>query len=121
MKKFRVLIIEDDGMISLLLTILLEEMGYVVCGCEATEDGAVAAAERTHPDFIIADMNLLEGSGLGAIDRISRTRCVPHIFATANVAAIRGSRPNAVMIQKPFQVQELQAAIDVALGSAQMV
>ncbi|CAL4869411.1 hypothetical protein MMA231_03703 (plasmid) [Asticcacaulis sp. MM231] len=98
MKKFRVLIIEDDGMISLLLTILLEDMGYDVCAAEATENGAVAAAERTQPDLIIADMNLLEGSGLGAIDRISLARSTPHIFATANVAAIRASRPDAVMI-----------------------
>jgi CheY-like chemotaxis protein len=105
-------------MISLLLTILLEEMGYQVCASEATEDGAVAAAERTRPDLIIADMNLREGSGLGAIERISSIRRTPHIFATANVAAIRAGRPNAVMIQKPYQDAELQQAIDAAMGTA---
>ncbi len=118
MQQLRVLIIEDDGMISLLLTILLEEMGYEVCATAATEDEAVVAAAQTLPDLIIADVNLREGSGIGAMERIRRVRPVPHIFATADISSIRASRPDAMMIQKPYHYVELQNAINSALGLA---
>jgi len=118
MQQLRVLIIEDDGMISLLLTILLEEMGYEVCATAATEDEAVAAADQTRPDLIIADVNLREGSGIGAMNRIGLVHRIPHIFATADVSAIRESRPDAMMIQKPYHFVELQNAINTALGLA---
>lgn len=105
-------------MISLLLTILLEEMGYEVCATAATEDEAVVAAEQTRPDLIIADVNLREGSGIGAMERIGHERQTPHLFATADVSSIRANRPDATMIQKPYHYTELQNAINLALGLA---
>ena len=49
----RVLVVEDDAMIGVLLGEMLEGMGYDVCGIEATEADAVTAAARFRPDLMI--------------------------------------------------------------------
>jgi DNA-binding response OmpR family regulator len=43
MKALRVLLVEDDAMISMLLADLLKEMGHDVCAIEGTQDAAVTA------------------------------------------------------------------------------
>ena len=37
MRPLRILLVDDDAMIGTLLAELLDEMGHVVCGIEATE------------------------------------------------------------------------------------
>src|ERR1700722_4237230 len=69
-KALRVLVVEDDAMIGVLLGEMLEGMGYGVCGIEATEGDAVTAAARYKPDLMIVDVHLGEGSGVSAIDTI---------------------------------------------------
>ena len=44
MKALRVLVVEDDAMIAMLLADMFAGMGHDVCAIEATEAGAVAAA-----------------------------------------------------------------------------
>ena len=58
MKPLRVLLVEDEVLIAMLLIQVLEEMGHDVCATESTEFFAVAAAARCRPDMIIADARL---------------------------------------------------------------
>jgi response regulator RpfG family c-di-GMP phosphodiesterase len=67
MKNLRVLIIEDDGLIALLLENVLEGMGHQVCATASTETAAVDAAHRYLPDLVIADAHLRSGSGVSAV------------------------------------------------------
>jgi two-component system, response regulator PdtaR len=46
MKTLRILVVEDDALFGMLLAELLAMMGHDVCGIEATEADAVAAAVR---------------------------------------------------------------------------
>jgi DNA-binding response OmpR family regulator len=64
MKALRVLIVEDDALIGILLAEMLAEMGHVVCAIETTDADAVTAAVRCRPDLIIADVQLGDGSGV---------------------------------------------------------
>ena len=54
-KALRVLIVEDEAMIAMMLAEVLRELGHEVCATEATEAGAVAAAARHKPDLMIVD------------------------------------------------------------------
>src|SRR3954462_9634135 len=62
MKALRVLVVEDDALIAMLLTELLAGMGHDVCATAATEAEAVIAATRYRPDLMIVDAGLASGS-----------------------------------------------------------
>jgi CheY-like chemotaxis protein len=115
MKALRVLIVEDESLIGMLLADTLGAMGYDVCAIEATETGAVAAAARCHPDLMIVDARLRDGSGISAVEEILRTGWVPHVFVSGETLTIQAQRPNAIVIQKPFGDSDLDRAIQRAL------
>jgi DNA-binding response OmpR family regulator len=114
----RVLVVEDDAMISMLLAGLLGEMGHDVCAIEATEADAVSAAAQHRPDLMIVDARLGDGSGVSAVEEILRTGFVPHLFMSGNVSRVMALRPGAVVLQKPFHEAELARAIQRALDAA---
>jgi len=111
----RVLVVEDDALIGILLAETLEEMGYEVCAIEATEADAVAAAARYKPDLMIVDAWLGDGTGISAVDKVLRTGFIPHLFVSGDLARIKPLRPDAVMLQKPFNETSLASAIQRAL------
>ena len=55
MTPLRILVVEDDAMIAMLFTEMLEGMGHDVCGSVASEAEAVAAARSLAPDLMIVD------------------------------------------------------------------
>ncbi len=112
----RVLVVEDEAVIAALLAEVLEDMGHDVCAIEATELGAVAAAQRCHPDLMIVDARLGDGSGLQAVAEILRSGFVPHIFVSGDAARVRALRPDAVVLQKPFREPELARAMVRAMA-----
>jgi DNA-binding response OmpR family regulator len=118
MNACRVLIMEDDPLIGMLLAELLEEEGYDVCAIAATAADGVTAAAQYRPDLVIADAQLGDGSGISAIEEILRTGFVPHLFMTGNISRVKALRPDAVVIEKPFHTAELMLAIQRALDIA---
>ena len=96
-------------MIGLLLAETLTGLGYEVCGIEATEAGAVAAAARLRPDLMIVDVNLTEGTGTAAMERIARSGPVPHLFMSGR--ARPAIVPGPVLLTKPFREADLVRAI----------
>src|SRR4051794_16604142 len=82
MRVLRVLLIEDEAMIAMLLTEVIDQMGHVVCAVAATEDDAIAASARCQPDLMIVDEILRKGSGVSAVREILRLGPVPHIFVS---------------------------------------
>ena len=123
MKNLRVLIIEDDGLVALLLETLLGQMGHEVCATAGTEVTAVDAAHRCAPDLLIADVRLRSGSDISAVKEILRTRegRMPHLFVSGDIADITARLPAAVAIRKPFRQAALVQAIDSALEAAALL
>jgi FixJ family two-component response regulator len=66
---------------------------------------------------MIVDAGLGEGAGIAAVKEIVRSRFAPHVLVTGE--AVRGmpSGPDAVFIQKPFRVPDLEQAIQRALAT----
>lgn len=112
----RILVVEDNAAIGPLLAEMLVELGYEVCGIEATEAGAVAAAARCRPDLMIVDVCLAEGTGPSAMKRIMQAAPVPHVFMSGHVR--QAAMPGAVLLAKPFRVPDLLRAIERALAPA---
>jgi two-component system, response regulator PdtaR len=118
-KALRVLVVEDDAVIGVLLGEMLEEMGYEVCGIEATEADAVTAAALYKPDLMIVDVQLGEGSGVAAIDTIHLAGPpVPHVFVSGDMARLRALKPGSIAVRKPYRESELALVIQRALEPA---
>jgi CheY-like chemotaxis protein len=118
MTALRILVVDDDAMIGELLGEMLKEMGHSVCAVAATETDAVTAAARHHPDLMIVDVRLGQGSGITAMDEILSSGFVQHFFMSGNVAKFKVLRPDGAVLEKPFQEVDLRCAIARALGSA---
>ena len=116
-KGLRILVVEDDAMIGVLLAETLEDLGHVVCGVETNAANAVAAAARHRPDLMIVDVGLGETSGIAAVKEILRSGYVPHVFVTGDALRNLSLGPNAVLIQKPFREPDIVQAIERALAA----
>ena len=115
--QLRIMVVEDDALVGMLLAEMLGEMGHDVCAIEKTEEGAVASAALRHPDLMIVDAWLGEGSGITAIDTIQRDGIMPHVFVSGDIARVRMLRPKSIMVQKPYREAEIADAIQQAIGS----
>ena len=116
MNSLRILVVEDEPLIAMLLADILAEMGHSVCAVEATEAGAVAAAEKYRPEMVIVDDGLIEGSGISAIERILLAGFIPHVFVSGGNLDRERLSPRAVILRKPFLEAQLEHAIQKALG-----
>ena len=117
-QKLRIVLVEDEPLIAMLLEDLLTDMGHDVCATEATEARAVSAVIRERPDIMIVDCHLREGSGIDAVAEILKDGFVPHIFMSGDNLRGKVLDAAAVVLQKPFFDGELSAAIDQALANA---
>jgi len=116
-KALRVLVIEDDALIAMLLAAQLGGMGHDVCATAATEGDAVRAAANHRPDLMIVDAGLGAGSGVAAVEEICRAKPIAHVFISGDAERVRQRRPNAVVLRKPFRQAELGRAIEIAVAA----
>ncbi|MBK0398777.1 response regulator [Limibaculum sp. M0105] len=114
----RVLIIEDEPIIALDIESIVTGMGHEVVGIADTRAGAVALADDTKPDLVLADIQLADGSsGIDAVEDILARMKVPVIFVTAfPERLLTGERPEPTfLVTKPFRTGTVEAAISQVL------
>jgi CheY-like chemotaxis protein len=114
----QVLIIEDEPLISLDLSEIVESLGHGVTTVARTADQAVDAARRDPPGLVLADIQLADGSsGLDAVREILGHFEVPVIFVTSfPERLLTGERPEPTyLITKPYDPNAVKAAISQAL------
>jgi CheY-like chemotaxis protein len=103
-----VLIIEDEPFIAMILQDLLEEEGATSIAIAVTEQEAIASALACRPAVITSDVNLLEGTGPRAVQKIhEKLGEVPVIFVTATPNDCRPCNPPGVILTKPVDQRAL--------------
>ena len=112
------LIIEDDYLISRALEDVLGTLGFHSFSFARSEDAAIAAVRDRMPDLITADLRLLPGDGVAAVEVILQKRNVPVIFVTGYAADLEERVPAAVVVNKPIKEQELASAVKRALADS---
>ena len=115
----RVMIIEDEAIISMDIAAIVREMGHEVTGIAATHTEAVELARREQPDLILADIQLADrSSGIEAVNEIlGMIAPVPVIFITAfPERLLTGERPEpAFLITKPYAEDQVRSAVSQAM------
>lgn len=114
-----ILIIEDDPIIALGNTQIIEEMGHRVAGTATTESEALELFDATRPDLVLADVRLADGSsGLDAAQKIMRRGSTPVVYVTGHPEdVLTGARTEPTyVIEKPFNPETLKATIAQALS-----
>jgi CheY-like chemotaxis protein len=116
-----ILIVEDEGLIALHLTELLEKAGYRIGGPAYSGEIVLRDFEKTpHPDLILMDIALAgKLDGIETARQIREKYPIPVIFLTAYSNQNRIEQAKVVSphgyLMKPVMEDELFTAIDSAL------
>lgn len=109
-------LIEDEALIRMMLVDMIEELGYRVALEAGSVDEALPIARDAAFDIAILDINL-GGSNSTPVAEVIAGRGIPFLYASGYV---EGGMPDTfkdrVLLRKPFQMDELAKAIEVALS-----
>jgi len=115
----RVMVIEDEAIIAMDISAIVEEMGHGVTGIASTRTEAVKLADTERPDLILADIQLADNSsGIDAVnDILEKFPDTPVIFITAFPERfLTGERPEpAFLIAKPYAEDQVRSAVSQAM------
>lgn len=107
----RVLVVEDELMIRMLLQDMLADLGYRPAAEAGGIDEALALAQQGNFDLAILDVNL-NGHPISPVVEILVERRVPFIFATGyGQRGVPEPYRRTPTLQKPFQAEALAEAI----------
>ncbi len=104
----RVLIVEDEPIIALLLEDMLEALGCELAGAANTLAEAVELARSAPADAAILDINLNGEPSFTAAAELDR-RGIPYFFATGYSSAPFAQEAGAAVVQKPYSVDQIEA------------
>jgi CheY-like chemotaxis protein len=111
----RILVVEDELMIRMLLEDMLSELGYTVVVEAARIDEALEAAKTADFDVAILDVNL-NGQPISPVVDALVARGRPFVFATGygegSLPELYRDRPT---LKKPFQLDGLKRTLQSAL------
>ena len=108
-------IIEDEYLIAQSLRDMLERLGFDQFSFARSEDAAVQGVGDRPIDLITADVRLLPGDGVEAVEAIGAKRKVPVIFITGYADELKDRAPDAIVIQKPIEPDQLATAVKAAV------
>lgn len=116
----KILVVDDEAIISMQLEERLHAMGYTVAGMAASGEDAIEKARRLAPDLVLMDI-VMPGklNGIDAAKIITGELDIPVVFVTsyADDSIIEKAKqvgPYGYIV-KPFNELEIKAGIEVAL------
>lgn len=107
----RVLILEDEALVAMLIEDLLHELGFESHSC-ATISEAVALANEHDYELAILDVNLGAELTYPAADALM-ARGIPFAFATGyGESGIRANYSNVPVLHKPFDRDRMASILE---------
>ncbi len=114
----RVLVVEDETLVAMLIEDYLSEFGCVVAASVGRVEKGLHALKKLEVDAAVLDVNVA-GESVSPIAELLSERSVPFIFASGygarGVEARWTGRP---ALQKPFAARELRSALLACLQAA---
>jgi CheY-like chemotaxis protein len=107
----RVLVVEDEMLIGMLLEDMLTDMGHVVVAIVSRVNDALAAVQREAFDFAILDVHL-NGQAVFPVADALIERGIPFVFATGyGERGLPDQYRNRPILQKPFAKEDLSKTL----------
>lgn len=118
-KRPRILIVEDESLVAMMIEAMVEELGASVAGTHSDVDGALAFVTASHTaiDIAVLDLNL---GGRHSYDIATALlgHDIPIVFSTGyDDGAIPVEWRHVPRLSKPFQLEELAQALDTAYAT----
>jgi len=113
-----ILIVEDERIISMMLSRMVEKLGHHVCACVTSAPAAIESLDRITPDLAFLDINLegdKDGISVGEIlhDRLG----IPFAYATAYTDVDTKARATRTaplaFLAKPVDLESIKTICDI--------
>lgn len=113
LRPLRILIVEDEALISMDLEFVLEDLGHEIVGVATTSEAAIEMAHEHKPDLAFVDIQLLDGpTGVAVAEALASANITKCVFTSGNIARIPTNFAGAVgSIGKPYSERGVKAAI----------
>ncbi|WP_290966926.1 response regulator [Gracilimonas sp.] len=114
----KILIVEDDMIISLVVENMIKKLGHTLVGKAASGDEAIELAKEHQPDIVLMDIRLKgEMDGIEAVTQIKEHITTEVIYLTGNSDKVNYERAKATecvdLISKPFTIGELTRSLEL--------
>lgn len=107
----RVLLVEDEALVGLMMRAALTDAGYHVIGPYASVGAALTALESERPDCAVLDINLLDGP-VYPLATVLANAGIPFVFATGyDVRSVDDRFKHVTVLQKPADRASLLASL----------
>ncbi|WGM30763.1 response regulator [Brevundimonas sp. NIBR11] len=116
----RILVVEDESLVAMLLETILEDMGAVPVGAISTVDEALeVVADDPLLDAALLDVNVA-GKEVFPVAEALKAKGVPFVFSTGyGEGGLPDHWRGQPTIQKPFTEEAVKSALYSALGVAE--
>jgi CheY-like chemotaxis protein len=118
LKGLRVVVVEDETLVAILLEDMLAELGCTVLGTAHRVGKALELIAATTPDAAVLDVNIA-GDEVYPVAEALAARNVPIVFATGYGArGLTDAWRDRPIVQKPFHMEHLLQGLLRALGGS---
>ncbi|MDO9607311.1 MAG: response regulator [Brevundimonas sp.] len=117
----RVLVVEDESLVAMLLETILEDMECILVGPASNiDDGEAMARDTVDLDAALLDVNVA-GRQVFPVAEALKARGVPFVFSTGyGEGGLPEEWRGATTIQKPFTEAAVRDALMKVMGVAQV-
>jgi len=120
LKKSRILVVEDEAIVAMVIKRRLQDLGYIVSGVASTGKDAITKVEGTFPDLVLMDIRLKgDMDGIEATKTIKDRFSLPVVYLTAHSDDVTFKKAKETdpdgYILKPFTEKDLSTTIEIAL------
>ncbi len=107
----KVLVVEDEALVAMLVEDALLDAGFGVLGPAATVGEALLLLDRERPDAVVLDLNLA-GENSSPVADVLAKRGIPYVIATGyGAAGLPPGHRNAKVLAKPYDPAELTSVL----------
>ena len=117
LKGLRVLVVEDEPMLSLALQDMLTDLGCEIAGTAGRLEAALKTSRDLTFDIAVLDINL-GGTRVDEVADAIAKRGIPFVFATGYGQEGLKAHPEAPVVEKPYESTDLERAFQQAMSSA---